>query len=79
MFLFEFKVIVLTKLNSVHVAYHIATNVLGIFHVILVANTVVMNVPLIVRIVESPSVFLIVRILDTVKDAKMGWWLVMTA
>lgn len=75
----EVRSIDLTQFNSVHAAYHIATNVLGIFLVILAANTVAMNALLHVSIVESASVFPIVRILDTVKDAKMGWWLVMTA
>ena len=79
----------LTQLNSVHVAYHIATNVLGIFLVNLAGNTAAMNALLHVIIVESPSVMavtlegMIVRILDTVKEGialEMGkWWLVMTA
>ena len=59
-------------------AHNAVRIVLGIFLVNLAANTVVMNALLRVSIVESPSVG-IVRILVTVKDAEMGWWLVMTA
>ena len=59
-------------------AHNAVRIVLGIFLVNLAANIVVMNALLRVSIVESPSVG-IVRILVTVKDAEMGWWLVMTA
>jgi len=70
------------------VAYHIATNVLGIFLVILAANTAAMNALLRVIIVGSPSVMAVtlerlsVRILDTVKEGialeRGKWWLVKT-